>query len=444
MNPSDLILVCGGEALEKWGTFVRRLAPAYRDGESLIETWTRATVGACVSRTAGLHFPASGIPQVEFVDLDGDGVRESAVTLHSPARTNLLLHNQAFDNAAWTKTRATVTANADDAPFDRSGSSITVADRLVEDTSASTTHLVSQAVTITANATLCLSVYVKENSRRWIRLVVHDGTETNSFTRFFDSRTGAPGTSSAAGTGTFIASGSEALKDGWYRVWIIGTVGNADTSVTVECRLATGDNGENYTGDGASNIRLYGAQLEEGREPSSLIVTGAATATRNADQCTIPWLRTPEAMTVYAKFVERAVPNWVVVGENSPTVCWIGDANTPRLLLFKPTTTDGYRFQHRPVGATADSDIDLNPTYGDVVELNGQLAASGATTLSGRKNSGTITTGATGTAQPLATTWSTTTLHVGMANGADGQGSIALRSLKIARGIYTLDEMASA
>ena len=50
------------------------------------------------------------------------------------ARTNLLLRSEEFDNANWTKSRATVTANAATAPDGTSN-----ADKLVEDSTASAT-----------------------------------------------------------------------------------------------------------------------------------------------------------------------------------------------------------------------------------------------------------------------------------------------------------------
>jgi hypothetical protein len=189
--------------------------------------------------------------------VDSDGVIRSAAT-------NLLLRSEEFDNASWTKARATVSQNTAVAP----NGSVT-ADTIVEDTT-SNSHIVLQGVSGALSATAyTASVYVKANVRSRVRLALFGTANTSLKFVDFDLSTGAIlGTSGA--TGTILPS----TGDGWFRCSVTTTTNSAGT---VELYVWTlNDAGSSvYLGTGANALDVWGAQLEVGSTATTYIPTGA-------------------------------------------------------------------------------------------------------------------------------------------------------------------------
>lgn len=222
-------------------------------------TYTRA--GAATAETAAgaiINF-AANVPRIT-----DRGV------LIEEARTNLLLRSAEFDNAAWTKGGATISAGSTAAP---DGS--TTADTLTEDTSTGD-HRTFQAASV-ANATVhTFSIFVKPNGRTLVTLTlagVGDAT--------FDVQNGVV-TSTTLGSASITSAGS-----GWYRCAVTFT--SATTSYNTQIRLVSTGTTTSYTGNGTSGVFLWGAQLEAGATPSSYIPTTGAAATRAADACSSPF-----------------------------------------------------------------------------------------------------------------------------------------------------------
>ena len=96
-------------------------------------TFTRASTGTYVGSNGTLR--TAGINEARF---DHSPLTlESLGLLVEEARTNLLLRSEEFDNASWTKTRSSVTANAITAP-DRT----LTGDKLIDSTDASASHFI--------------------------------------------------------------------------------------------------------------------------------------------------------------------------------------------------------------------------------------------------------------------------------------------------------------
>jgi hypothetical protein len=204
--------------------------------------------------------PVSGLPRLDY-----SGGCPSL--LLEPQRTNLALYSEQFDNAAWTKSGATVTANATTSPDGYAN-----ADKLVEDTSTGG-HQIQQILTVSAATVYTISVFVKYAGREWIRF-----TDAQSSNRIhFNTLTGVFGTSA----GTVIDYNSTTLGDGWYKLSLTTT--SVGTAYTPRITLAEADNDVAYTGDGTSGVYIYGAQLEAGAYATSYIPTLGAAVTRGAD-----------------------------------------------------------------------------------------------------------------------------------------------------------------
>ena len=92
---------------------------------------------------------------------------DGAVVMRRAAGVNLCLQSQAFDNASWTKTRATITTDATTAPDGTS-----TADKIVEDATAANDHQMYQVI---AKETFKDDVNVTFSIFRLYKLLKHNG-----------------------------------------------------------------------------------------------------------------------------------------------------------------------------------------------------------------------------------------------------------------------------
>lgn len=162
---------------------------------------------------------------------------------------NLLICAELFDNAAWTKNTATVTANQAIAP-----DGTTTAD-LVYPTSSGVDRGVYQPRTVSA-VTSTFSVYVKSAGFSIIALVKLSGA---GYAAWFNLSTGV--TSNVDGSYTANISN---VGGGWYLCSITGTA-----SATTYCQIVLADAaaGNSATTSGTKGVYLWGAQLNIGSTP---------------------------------------------------------------------------------------------------------------------------------------------------------------------------------
>jgi len=177
----------------------------------------------------------------------------------SKPRTNLVLQSQTFDNASWTKDDASVSANAVIAP-----DGTATADKLVENSAASTFHdAVSATFTVSVAGVYTASVWVKPAGRTKVELYFTDVGLAE-----FNLSSGVV-TSSDTGVTARIT----ACVNGWYRCEITLAAVSTPSRLTIYMVDTTSE----YTGDGASGVYLWGAQVEQAAAATQYIATTAAT-----------------------------------------------------------------------------------------------------------------------------------------------------------------------
>lgn len=162
---------------------------------------------------------------------------------------NVLTYSEQFDNAAWTKNAASVSANSLAAP----DGTIT-ADKLVENT-ASDAHYLDIRPSVTAGKST-MSVYVKAAGRT--RFQIREGS--NGEVASFDLNN--------------LSGNITSIGNGWYRCWLTATP--ASTTFIYQIRLLNDSGTLVYTGDGSSGLYVWGAQVSLGSIPGDYTPTTSA------------------------------------------------------------------------------------------------------------------------------------------------------------------------
>ena len=196
------------------------------------------------------------------------------------ARTNLCIRSQELDNAAWSKSSVTITANADTAPDGTS-----TADRVVEVAASAVHLLISTDVTFSASAQVVISAFVKQGNLATSEIyLVNTGATRFAGIKFtYSGATVSAGTTAPVGY-SVASSGVQTLPNGYYRIWaVINTVTDTVAHIEFYPKDTT-----SYLGNTSNYTTAWGFDAQVGAFLTTYIPTTAATVTRAADVATCP------------------------------------------------------------------------------------------------------------------------------------------------------------
>jgi hypothetical protein len=239
-------------------------------------TVTRNTAARRFNSAGLIESVASGIPRLDYYT--SGGVTGCPALLVEPAGTNLCLQSENLDIFPWNPTNTAVTVNVAGTTDPAGGNT---ADQIFE-TAASGTHFLAQTMTIVSGTTYVGSIFYKKaaGSPDWMQ-VAFSTTGLAGFANF-NLTSGTVGLTGAGCTGRI-----ENYGNGWYRCTLIQTANANGTSGGPIIVFTNNTNSVtrfvSYTGNTATSIYAWGAQLETGSVATSYIPTTAGTGSRSAD-----------------------------------------------------------------------------------------------------------------------------------------------------------------
>lgn len=176
-----------------------------------------------------------------------------------------------------------------------------------------------------------------------------------------------------------------------------------------------------------------------------------ASQTKATETLSLPFAHPPQATCGHVRFRELEVPTWTLEGSEYRALAYIGQSGNvgPRLLLRRTDGNDSYIIGHHNGTSEVTASVDINPQWGDLIDLWWWLYADGSVNIAGRRQAlgsstwSAITTGTPSGALALATGWSGKLVHYGSV-GSTGRGSMILRRSLIARGNHSTDDLSAA
>lgn len=292
------------------------------------------------------------------------------------ARTNLITQSQALDNAAWTKTNNSISADSTNAP-----DGTATADTITDD-STNAAHYLSNAVSYTNTTTYVISGYFKAGTDNLIQLTIGSGVGGANIYANFQ----LTGSGSVTATGASVTvSGIQSLANGWYRCWVGGAATATSSSTGIINRInSTGAaRSPSYVGTGTTVIS-WGMQVEAGSFPTSYIPTTTTSATRAADNVTAAGaLQTLTQSPLSVVFKTAPLGSAYSSGTNG----LFGYASQNQGVRYGTNTTAVARFASTSVSATIGGSGSI---ITDTVKVGASWDASSESVVA---NNGTVATG---------------------------------------------------
>jgi hypothetical protein len=224
----------------------------------------RATTATRVNSAGLIESVGVNIPRIDYTNGSCPSL------LVEPQRTNLITYSEQIDNAAWTKVRASITANTTISPDGTQN-----ADTFASSAGQTIFPALTRSPTFLGNTSYSLSIFAKVLGN------------TNIFKlSYVDNVTGFAGGGASFNLDTqaitIIQSANSSVTaniqnygNGWYRLSIKFLTIAVPSFNYLEFSLPTFNVGNDFA--------LYGGQLEAASYPTSYIPTVASTVTRNAD-----------------------------------------------------------------------------------------------------------------------------------------------------------------
>ena len=340
----------------------------------------------------------SGDSRVSLLSFDGDTTYSATgytLNIQPSSGENQILQSETFDNAAWTLSNATVSADAATAP-----NSTTTADGLVA-SAVSTTHSIANTtgISVTSGQSYLMSVYAKQGDKDSVRLSLESAFGTDTQVEF-DLNAGT-----ITNTGINVDQAKiEDAGNGWYRLTVMATA----TSTANGTFRFTSMNGtsDTFAGDGSTvSTNLWGAQLENVTTDSTVLDETGVTAT--GASVTANTVTGPDGVTVDADaIVSDGIANPHYVAATS-TIAVTSGTTYDYVAILKQGAQPRARLELPGAGFAANTYAEFDLAGGTVTATGAGAASSSIEDMGSGWYKVTLTAAATGTSTEQPRIYST-------------------------------------
>lgn len=223
-------------------------------------------VYAAISKAVGNNAIPGDYFQVPYLSLS-----RCALIDNGP---NFIAKSDQFDDAYWTATGATITANNSTAP-----DGTVTGDDLVE-TAVTSGHFVNSTSFVVSSAAedISFSVCLKKLNRSWAVLQIQENAAPSSCLAYFDLQNGVVGTTTAGTNWSNIRTFVTDMGNGWYRCTIVARKTSASTVLVAYVNAASANGVSSYLGVASAAITMWRATLCISSVPTRLIQTTTTTS----------------------------------------------------------------------------------------------------------------------------------------------------------------------
>lgn len=328
------------------------------------------------------YFPTTNRQDIARIDYSSG----TGALLLEPQRTNVLNYSEQLDNAYWTKSKVSVTANAATSPDGTQN-----ADKVIS-SSVNGSHLlyVSISASVSSGTTYTYSFFAKSAEYSKCGIRIGGSGYTTQPMSVIDLSDG-----SIEFQQGFSALSVEAFTNGWYRIsgTYTATSSVAPNVIAMPNTYTTTSDNFTFAGNGTSGVYAWGLMHEQGSYPTSYIPTTSATVTRLADTCyktgVADWIGQTEG-TLFVDFIYKTSDQTRVSISDGSSTNWIfigiPDSSTHSRLYIRTNGTVQVDTSSNLLGIFTSGQrykIALAYKSGDwAIAVNGTIKTSGSQTFS--------------------------------------------------------------
>ena len=397
-NPG-IRIVTSGDAVYAWG--------------GQMEIGSSATAYLGPTAASAISAPRDG----HYTSIGG----ECSILLEG-ARTNLCLQSEDFQTT-W------IAVGSPTQGTEHTAAGLTL--DLIGDDDGAALEYYYQDISFTASAVRSVSIFMKAGTA--VDCVVRLGDQDAAVNRLLAKISwsgGVPTVAMTTGVDLWAAGTSQLLKDGVYH-FKFQTTSIVHTNRNRLYVYPATDEALDVTDTGT--VYAGGVQAEDSLAPSSYIPTTTATVARAKDVFSFPWAGgVPAASSFYADYDDQGGSSLLAAAY----ICWLGatDATDPHFALRNDSSAGREQAVHDNNTDAAVTSIDTSTTtFGQRVEVQGDLASDGAVQLTTARDGGSSTahTASSAPAAGLAAAWAGSVMTIGADGAGNNQAPIALRSLRV-------------
>lgn len=332
VQPRDVLLRIGGRTLHVTGTLCA--AGAGRGYVELPYTHTRADGGTAIAtfsdRDNIIRTAAADKIRIEYPPSLSGLVDQFGFPYCGPLLEGSRVFNwtrsEEFNDAAWTKTNCTISANSSTAP-----DGTATADAVITNNGTFNATVGRPTGALTNNTQQSTTFYVRQAAKTWARVTTSDNAGQGK-SSWVNLSTGAVGTKHADHTIEVTTFGNL-----FFRIRVMWPSGTGALTAEAFVAPANADNDVNTTGDGvATSIHVWGGGMERDTAfPSSYVKTVASGVTRAADSLTVPVNFGPQNLTVLARMARPVHADASgSLGAANPGICDLGNSSINHAWMY--------------------------------------------------------------------------------------------------------------